>query len=495
MQDILWRRARRSPEQDALLLPGDGPRSVTYRALYERACEIGQAFREWGIRDGDRIGLFLNSGSAFVSLFFAVLEARACPVLLQADLPRRGLRDHLKAVPCSLLLTDAFHREAAGAADEEGTTVCTVSGSGVLEERDRPGLHEDHEADVPASQPGQLIAFTSGTTGMPKPVVLTIENLLASARDSAVRLGHHSSDVWYDPLPLYHMGGLAPVIRSTLYGSSVLLVKNHPDRWPEALETWNVTGVSLVPVMLRKAFERRAGSLPDSVRFLLLGGGSPSEDLIEEARDRNVPLHVTYGMTETASQIATARPSEVYEDPGTAGRPLFSLTVRVVDRAGKPCESGESGEITVSGPAVTEGYFDRPELNERSFSELGLHTGDIGTLDESYRLHINPDRFDRIVTGGENVDPERVRRVLEEHPRVRHAGVLGIDDAEWGERVAAVIEPEEEGDVFREVLDQFLSERLAPHERPRRVEWVDELPRTVSGTFDRDRATSLIRKQ
>jgi len=193
-------------------------------------------------------------------------------------------------------------------------------------------------------------------------------------------------------------------------------------------------------------------------------------------------------MTETASQIATATPTEIDTYEGTVGQPLLFTDVSVVDETGTTVGPDEEGELVVSGPTVTPGYLD--EANTASaFGERGLHTGDVGYRDADGRLWILNRRSDRIVTGGENVDPGAVVAVLRSHPRVADAAVIGLADEEWGERVAALVVPDPEIDSDGRLEQSLLAhcdDRLAGFKRPKTIGFADELPRTASGTVDRD---------
>jgi O-succinylbenzoic acid--CoA ligase len=349
----------------------------------------------------------------------------------------------------------------------------------------------------------QVIAFTSGTTGEPKGVRLTAGNLVASATASAFRLGVRPGDRWLVPLRMYHVGGFAPVVRSALYGTAAVVQREFDaDATARAVADHDATGVSLVPTMLARMLD--AGwTPPDRLRFVLLGGAPASRDLLRRCERRGVPVCPTYGTTETASQIATARPREVFEHPGTVGQPLVFTEVAVVSEDGDPCDPGEVGEIVVDGPTVTPGYLDA-DRTDAAFGDRGLHTGDLGYRDADGRLWVVGRRDDRVVTGGENVHPGEVAAALREHPGVADAAVVGLPDPEWGERVAALVVPADassagdapsEGDVTRDGLREFLDGRLARYKHPRAWGFADALPRTASGTVDREAVRRRLRDE
>jgi len=198
-------------------------------------------------------------------------------------------------------------------------------------------------------------------------------------------------------------------------------------------------------------------------------------------------------MTETASQVATARPDEAFTHADTVGQPLFGTDLAVVDTAGERVDRGETGEIVVAGSTVFAGYYDDPDATAAAFSADGFHTGDVGNRDAEGRLWVTGRLDERIVTGGENVDPEAVADTLTAHPAVAEAVVVGLDDSEWGERVGALVVSE--GDLDAEAVQNYCRERLAGFELPRTVGFVESLPRTASGTVKRDRVRELLRER
>ncbi len=492
MEDLLKTRADSSPARTALIVPGQLDRPVSYCDLNSTVDTLADQLRSAGIRNGDRVGVYMENSYAAISLYFAVIRAGAA-VFFHGQLPFRPFFRQLSEVGCSLIVCDgpSAERILSGDCSLPVYQAEVSGGDGPVSIFHSCGREEVPHPD-PSSEPGQLLMFTSGTTGRPKPVVLSQKNLVASARASASRLGHLPTDVWYDPLPVYHMGGLSPVIRSTLYGSTVLLLSDHPEGWPVVLDTHRVTVLSLVPTMLSLAFERSNECLPDRIRFALVGGGPVCEDLLAEARRRSLPVCTTYGMTETASQIATASPGEVREHPATSGRPLQSVSVSIVDGDGRELPRGETGEIVVSGPMVTAGYFEAPERNRHVFNERGFRTGDYGYLDHANRLYIDHERSGRLVTGGETVDPKKIADVLESHPDVKEAGIVGLEDEKWGDQVSALVVLRESMEDPLHKLDLFLEEQLLPFQRPKRIQVVDHLPRTPKGVLDRSRAREIL---
>ena len=489
-RDPLARRVAATPERTAIVDTDNGT-NRTYREFDAAVDERAAALSSLAGR-APTVALLLDTRPAFATLAFATLRLGGTLVPLNTRLTASELDDRVARTTPDLLVcganTEALARDVG---DAPVASVDTPAAADV-----HPFDSGDETAVEPAPVDPEtewLVLFTSGTTGRPKGVRLTVGNLVSSATASAYRLGVTPTDRWLCCLPMYHMGGFAPVVRSTLYGTTVLLQRSFDaERTADVLADYDATGVSLVPTMLRRLLDAGWDPSP-TLRFALLGGAPATTDLLDRALDRNVPVHPTYGMTETASQIATARPEQVSAHAGTVGQPLANTDVTVVGEDGTPCQPGERGELVVAGPTVTPGYLDA-DVAGAAVGEYGLHTGDAGYRDEDGRLWVLNRLDDRIVTGGENVDPGEVVEMLRDHPAVRDAAVVGLADPEWGERVAALVVPDPEDVPTTDDIETHCQTQLAGFKRPRTVAFADALPRTASGTVDREAVRDRLRE-
>lgn len=474
MRDPVAHQRHAAPEALALV---DAETGENWRyAAVDRAIEA-TAGRLWslGVRPGDRLGVLADTTPDFARLVHATWRIGAVMIPLNTRLSEPELRARTERVDLDALVYDGSDAALAGAIADGIPARSIGAGSGLAGE----SVAEFVAADPPPSAP-RVMLFTSGTTGEPKAVVLTARNLAASAIASAFRLGVLPDDRWYDPLPGYHMGGLAPIVRAALYGTTAVLAGEFDaERALDHLHEHDTTGVSLVPTMLDRLLD--AGDLPDSLRFVLVGGAPTPPALVDRCERRGVPIHPSYGMTETASQVATARPGEAFADPETVGRPLPFTRVRAIED-NEVLSPGEAGELVVSGPTVMKGYDD-PEATDRAFGPHGYHTGDLGIVAEDGSIRVLGRLDDAIITGGENVHPAEVADAIRAHPDVEDAAVVGLPDPEWGERVAALIVSE--GTSAAEIR-AFCEGRIAGYKRPKMVAFADELPRTASGTIDRE---------
>jgi O-succinylbenzoic acid--CoA ligase len=523
MADWLADRAPVSPEATALIDAASGER-LSYADLDERVEALAAGLATVGIGRGDHVGMVLGAKPRTVALVHAIARRGAVLVPLSARLTAGEIETRVRRADCEGLIYGRS-TEAAASAIEEDTQVVPIDrldrrgrdaiGSREIDPTEEGGRTDDGVASARRRTTGSgsaesestgfeeplVLLFTSGTTGHPKAVVLTAGNVLASAAGSAVRLGTLPDDRWLLALPPSGMGGLAPVYRTVLYGSALVLQREFDARRTlGTLSERKCTLISLVPTMLSRMVDvaenggdgdpgRVGKGFPDSLRCVLLGGAPASRELIERCRAANVPVFPTYGMTETASQVATARPEEAFAQPGTVGRPLLRTRVQAVGN-GEPLEAGERGELVISGPTVTPGYYDDPEANEEAFSEAGFHTGDLGYVDDDGRVWVTGRLDDRILTGGQTVDPREVSDVLREHPAVNEAAVVGLASEQWGEEVGAALVPERntanvESAVAEGEIEAFCRERLANYKLPRTIAVVDRLPRTASGTVNR----------
>jgi len=341
----------------------------------------------------------------------------------------------------------------------------------------------------------QGIVFTSGTTGHPKGAMLSFNNHLWSAMASAYRLGTDPADRWLACMPLFHVGGIAIIFRCCLYGTAVVLHNGFdPVAVSHALDTQQITLISVVPTMLHRLLESHRESLAASaLRCILVGGAAASPALVEQSLAFELPVTTTYGLTEAASQVATATPEQVARKPGTVGKPLLFSQVQILDEAGQEMAAGEIGNIVVSGPTVMQGYYRQPDATQKTLRNGQLHTGDLGYLDDEGDLWVVQRRADLIVTGGENVYPAEVEQVLAQHPSIADACVIGLDDDEWGQRVAAavVIDGPVNG-LTKQTLIKFCRERLAGYKLPKQIHFLKSLPQTSSGKIHREKVKEFV---
>lgn len=431
MHDWVSEAARDRPGHTAIEAPDGG---LTYAALDEAADRCARRLAALGVGEGDRVATTLPPSLAFCELLHALPRLGAALVPLNRRLPPTEQQLQAQAAGASFTVDRPLDGFEAG-----------------------PELRRVLDPDAV-----HTVLFTSGTAGAPRPVPLTVGNQDASAAGSAAAIGSERPDRWLCPLPLFHIGGLAILIRcARARATAVLHGRFATSAVIAALEVGEITLASLVPTMLGRLREAGLEQAP-ALRALILGGGPIPPDLLDWARESGIPVRCTYGMTESCSQVVVTEPWEL------AGLPVPGAELRTAG----------DGEILVRGPMVSAATL---------AGDGWLHTGDSGRLDRRGRLHVDGRIGDLIVTGGEKVAPAVVEAALLAHPRVADAAVAGVPDPEWGEAVTAyVVEREPVSDY--ELLS-FCREHLAGYQLPKRIERVEAIPRNTGGKVLRARLT------
>lgn len=480
--DWLRARAAASPDLEALLLEG---RVWRFGDLDALASRFAGYLASGGVRPGDHVATLLPNSLAAIAAVFAAVRLGAVLVPLNTRLTAAEIAWQVKRADCRCMLVDAATMSRA---DVSIPVHNLPNGASEFEAwlTDHAPLPPEREA-APPFDATQAIVFTSGTTGYPKGAMIRFANHFWSAVASAFHLGVQPGDRWLACLPLYHVGGLAVLFRSCLYGTAVVLHDGFDlTRVRQSLRDNEATLVSLVPTMLsRLLHENWSAAEAPALRLVLLGGAAAPPALLADAAAAGVPVAVTYGLTEAASQVATLLPVSTRRKPGSAGRPLLFTTVTIVDDAGTALPPDSPGEIVVSGPTVMAGYYDDPLATDATIRSTRLYTGDIGYLDQDGDLWVLDRRSDLIVSGGENIYPAEVERVLREHPAVAMACVVGVPHPDWGQQVAAVVTLTHPNAVHEEELLNHCRARLAGYKRPRVLYVSDTLPQTASGKIQR----------
>lgn len=471
-----WLAARAASSPDGLALSCAGPTlepaRFTYADLHVAASAVARRLAALDVVPGDRVALLLRNRAEFAAL------VHAAPRLQVVLVP---LNTRLTPAELAWQVADSGARLLVHAWDEaprfEGVRVVHVG------ELERGGEADVALADSIDLDAVHTIVYTSGSSGRPKGAMLTYGNHWWSAVGSALNLGLRPDDRWLAVLPLFHVGGLAILLRSAIYGTAALVHEAFdPAAVNRAIDEEGVTIVSVVSAMLARMLDERGPRpYPPSLRCVLLGGGPAPRPLLEECARRGCPVLQTYGLTETASQVVTLAPTDALRKLGSAGRPLLPMAVRI-EGAGRPAPPGEVGEILVCGPSVMAGYAGDPERTAATLRSGWLHTGDLGYLDAEGYLYVVDRRDDLIISGGENVYPAEVEATLLAHPAIAQAGVVGVPDARWGQVPVAVV-------VLRTGARQpapdeviaFCATRLARYKLPTRVRFVEDLPRSANG--------------
>jgi fatty-acyl-CoA synthase len=335
-----------------------------------------------------------------------------------------------------------------------------------------------------------MIMYTSGTTGSPKGAMLTHGNLTWNCYNLLIDLDLTTNEVALFSAPMFHTAALnhtaLPVFLKG--GTNVLVSKFSPENSFDLIAEHGITLIFGVPAMFRQiaVSPRWPDANLSSLRILHCGGSPVPEALIRRYQDRGLTFVQGYGMTEASPGTLMLRPQESVRKIGSAGTPHFFTDARVVRPDLTATDPGETGEIVVAGPNVMMGYWQRPADTEAALAGGWLHTGDAATVDEEGFVYIVDRIKDMIISGGENIYPAEIEKVLHEHPAVQDCAVVGVPDETWGEVGRAVIVLRDGVTADPQDILHFLDGKLAKYKIPKSVVTVDALAHNASGKMRRN---------
>ena len=497
-RQMLKRCARNYPDKPAYLC---GDRSSTWRDIDERSDRFAVALQRLGLVKGDVVSILSLESIEVYEHFFACMKLGLVRVGVNVLYAWPEVRHVLLDSATKLLLVDARIRPMVDAhrAEIESFGIRIVGYNG------EHGCDLDYETliDLAAGEPTWpelvdddllLYSYTSGTTGVPKGVMLTQLGVSNVIQSCLVSFGFQPDDIWCMPaasawvVVVMKVFGLGNGMTSVVPDGSFRITAFMRD-----VERFGITAVLLVPTMIQRALADHAANRYDlsKLRLLAYGSAPATPKLIRDARQQfGVEMLQTYGQTETTGgwltvltekdhqQALTGRP-ELLRSVGRVG-PHYECSIR--DDDGCPVPAGVRGEIWLRGASVMKGYLNLPAASAEVLRDGWLRTNDIGRLDASGYLYLLDRRKFMIITGAVNVFPTAVESVLSEHPAVLEVAVIGLPHPEWGEAVVAVavIRPTH-GDVTAEALIGFCDGKLSRPETPKHVVFVDELLKTVNG--------------
>ena len=519
MGDLPSMAADRYGEQTAFVFQG---LETSFAELEAEANQVANMLVDHGVEAGDRVGLFIPNTPRFPKSYFGAIKAGAIPVPLNLRMDPETLAFVIQDAGIDVLFGSPFLADEVqnlAAAAEVGTLFLPgVSDDGVInyshtiadhaETFDREAEGVDREFEDVAVQP-----YTSGTTGKPKGVQLTHENLLSTieAYDNG-GLPLDPDDTFLLVLPLFHIYGLNALLGSGLYSGATMVLVAQPEPEPmlNGIQNNDVTNFAGVPAMYTMMF-REYRENPEKYDLSSLESVTCAAAPLADATRReimeewDVPMVEGWGMTETAP-AGTVEPSRgVRKAAGCVGPVLDGVEIKLVDPGTRETkvstdqlepipdddldfedEASVTGEIAIRGPNVFEGYYNRPEKNEQVFDDEGyFYTKDIARVDEDGYFWIVDRADDMIIAGGENIYPAEVEDALYEHPDVEEAAVVGAPHEVKGEAPVAYVVLSEGADVSEQDLREFTLDYVPTYAHPRRVFFVDELPRSATQKVQR----------
>jgi acyl-CoA synthetase (AMP-forming)/AMP-acid ligase II len=482
-------RAKELGDKPALI---EGPtgRTISYAQLADLIGIAAYNLAQRGLKRGDVFGILSPNCPEYAIAFHAVATLGGIVTPINPLYTKHEIAHQLKDCSARFLVTvPTCVEKASEAAAEAGVEELFVFGSAPGATSFDPLLVDNGRAEQVEIDPLEdLIAlpYSSGTTGLPKGVMLTHHNLVANVRQMEGLCYFFETDTLICVLPLFHIYGLVVVLNMGLYNgvTIVLMPRFDLESFLQAIQDYEVSLAHLVPPIILSLSKN---PIVDNYKFpklhTLFSGAAPlGEELTRACMDRlGVNVRQGYGMTETSPVTHSSPAPPMVSKFGSVGVPAPNTECKIVDlETGEPLGAGQRGEVCVRGPQVMKGYLNRPDATAQTIDSEGwLHTGDIGYFDEDGHFFIVDRAKELIKYKGLQVAPAEIEAVLLSHPCVADAAVIPYPDDEAGEVPKGIV-------VLRNPVDpdeilQFVAERVAPHKRIRHLEFVDKIPKSPSG--------------
>ena len=475
-----------------------------YRELDARVHALASALIEMGLKPGDKAAIYILNSPRFLEVTYACFEAGIVIVPLNTRLAAEELVFIINDAECSAFITDEILQPLASAFKPGLKGVrhyISVNGTGEFIDYEQTlaefAGHRTELSEV-ANGSDEVLAglfYTSGTTGMPKGVMLSHRNIWMNALHTIAARPAEPKQVFLHAAPMFHLATFPAVINVTMNGGAhAMLQKFDLKELVEIIERDKVTSIVLVPTMINFLIHHPDLNNHDlsSLRRITYGASPMPVELLKKsmAAFPGCEFIQGYGQTESSPLLTTLMPEDhVTEGPASVvrrlascGRPILGVEVEVVNDAGIPVKIGEVGEVVARGPNVMMGYWKRPEETEETLRGGWLHTGDLAIVDEAGYIYLVDRKKDMIISGGENVFSTEVENVIYTHPAIREAAVIGIPDEKWGEAVSAIVALKPGATLSDTELIDYCAGKLADYKVPKYVEIRDgELPKSGTG--------------
>lgn len=496
---IVQKRAEMSPDKPAIIFE-DEP--VTYKELNQGVNRAAHFMRKRGIRNGDRVSVVLLNCVEFLEVYFACAKLGAILVPLNHRLVGPELEYQLNNCGARMVvfhdaLVDNIDQIRARLKTEADKFIYMASGSPGGNGSELPGCpawaEDYHEltGDQPTSEPVPespvpfdaplAIVYTSGVTGNPKGAVLTHEQTYFKNFQIAFYTEAQPRDVFVAQMPLFHSGGLFIVATPALCAGMTMVMRRgfNPAEFAADIERYRGTIVLALTTMWGMILD--TGKLDEtdvsSVRCVLGGGERTPPSLFEELAKRGLHMQQGFGQTENSAMMMLPK-EDIQRKMGSIGKPGFFTDIWIKGSNGKRAAPGEIGEIVAKGPTVMNGYWNLPEATAKALVDGVLHTGDLGYMDEEGYFYIVDRAKDMYRSGGENVYPAEVEKILAGHPKISNIAIIGVPDEKWGETGMAFIVPAQGETVVEEEVFEFLDGKVAKFKYPKHIKFMDDLPLT-----------------
>jgi fatty-acyl-CoA synthase len=501
VSDWLAFHADRTPDKIAMIDQGTG-RQFTYAQFNERATRLATFMREaWGIQHGDRVAILAKNSTDYFEFQFACFKLGAIMLPLNWRLAEPELLYILNdARPVGLVYGNDFTDSIAALVEQSPIQHCLRLDLGTAVTDDSPTFEDAIAAYEPTVVMSEQIThntpctimYTSGTTGRPKGAIMTQGMTFWNAANISIPTGLNKDSVQYTVLPTFHTGGLNLYANPILHfgGTNIIAREFDPALTLKTLSDpdLGVTHFLGVPAIYLFLSQHPDFDQTDLSNIVSWGcGGAPMPvALLKIYSERGIIIQPGFGMTETSPTVFLSDKRRSLEKPSSVGREMLHTRVKIVNDDFKEMPIGELGEIVLTGPNITPGYWNRPDANAASFTEdehgaRWLHSGDAGYRDDDGAIFVVDRYKDMYISGGENVYPAEVEQVIHHLPTVGDVAVIGVPDEKWGESGLAIVVPAVGKTVTEDEIIEACRQNLAKFKVPKGVRFIDELPRNAAG--------------
>lgn len=476
----------------------DNTRQRTWGEFAARVARLAGALKKLGLETDSRIAILAFNSDTYLEYFYAVQWAGGILVPLNVRLAPPELVYMLNDAGVSILVVDASFTGLLPKLLPESSAIQHVIVIGEADLPENTLRHEDILADaeaVPDAERGKDdvagIFYTGGTTGLAKGVMLTHTNLISNAMTALLNIYEGTPWVYLHSAPMFHIADAQWMIGVTLMaGTHVFIPKFDPENMLKVIQDYRITHCALVPTMVNMLTQVKNLEQYDlsSLRGMNYGGSPMAPALIARTRKAfpHCRLFQGYGQTETSPNVSML--VDKYHDPDgefadkieSAGQPMFTVEVKIVDVEDRELPLGSVGEIVVRGPNIMKGYWNKPAETAHALRHGWMHTGDVGYIDQDGFLYIVDRVKDMIISGGENVYSVEVEAAIYQHPAVAMCAVIGIPHEKWGEAVHAVVVVREGMTLTEDELMQHCRQLIAGYKCPRSVD-ITYKPLPMSG--------------
>jgi fatty-acyl-CoA synthase len=491
--NYLARRELYSPDKLAFIDAGKDPEwRLTYRQANRRANKLANWLKGQGISKGDRIAILARDGYEHLDLFFACGKLGAVHTALNWRLHWQELLEIFhNTSPRLLIFSDDFKDGVERLVSCYPLDTMHLEGEGVAGSiKFEDALQSTPESPVTTknleAEDTAALIFTGGTTGLPKAAEVSHRMIAWNTLNTVIHDITHN-DVYLNVFPMFHTGGLfVYTLPQVIFGGTTVLIRQFdPNQVLDLLEREHATVFAAVPTMYQMLTRAPNWEKADlsSLRFCTSGGAPLPVSLVEKyTAEKGIRFKQGFGMTEFGPGIFALAPEDAIRKAGSIGRPNFYVDAQIVDSENNFLGPNEEGELVLKGPSYCSGYFNNPEATTEAVDANGFfHTGDVARYDSEGYFYIVDRKKDMFISGGENIYPAEIEKVLYQHPAVHMCAVIGLPDPKWGEvgKACVVLKPGIR--VTENELLQFMSDRLAKYKVPKSVSLLPELPISAAG--------------